>query len=75
MVGYDTAHKVGVGVPEGGHEFGKRLFIELTNRAEHALLGFIRGSKRGLVHPCHLVQTNNAVHCHEEREKEIKQLD
>lgn len=37
MVGNDTSDKVGVGVSEGGHEFGELLLVQLANGTEHAL--------------------------------------
>lgn len=33
----DAAHKVGVCVSQGGHEFGQLLFVELAHSAEHSL--------------------------------------
>lgn len=61
MVGDDTADKVGVGVPQGGHELGERLLVELAHGTEHALFGFVRGSEGRLTHPCHLVQADNPI--------------
>lgn len=61
MVGDDAAHKVGVGVPQCGHELGERLLVELTHCAKHALLCFVGGTKGCLVHPSHLVQTHDTV--------------
>lgn len=51
MVGDDAAHKVGVGVPQSGHQPGERLLVELAHGAEHALLGFVGGPKGRLTHP------------------------
>lgn len=61
MVGDDTADKVGVGVPQSGHELGERLLVELANGTKHALLGFIGGSEGCLTHPRHLVEADNTV--------------
>lgn len=62
MVGDDAANKVGVGVPQCGHELSERLLVELANSAKHALFGFVGGTKSRLIHPCHLVQTHDTVH-------------
>ena len=62
VVGDNTADKVGVGVPQCGHELGERLLVELAHRAEHALLGLIGCAEGRLVHPCYLVQTHDTVH-------------
>lgn len=40
MIWNDAADKVGVGIPQGGHQFGQLLLIELSNSTEHAFLGF-----------------------------------
>lgn len=61
MIGDDAANKVGVGVPQGGHEFGQLFLIQLTHGAEHALLSLISSTKCCLVHACNLVQTHNSV--------------
>lgn len=61
MVGDDAADKVGIGVPQRGHEFGQRLFVELPHCTKHALLRFVRGAERRLVHSCHLVQAHDPV--------------
>ncbi len=61
MVGDDAADKVGVGVPQCGHELGQRLLVELSHCAKHALFRFVGGPEGCLVHPCHLVQAHNAV--------------
>lgn len=39
MVGDDAANKVGVGVPQSGHELGQLLLVQLAHCAEHALAG------------------------------------
>ena len=39
VVGDDAAHEVGVGVPQGDHQLGELLLVELGHRAEHASLG------------------------------------
>jgi len=71
VVGDDAADKVGVGVPQGGHELGEGLLVELPHRAEHALLGLVGGAERRLRHAGHLVQAHDAVHwCGGERRKE-----
>ena len=62
MVGDDTTDKVGVGVPQGGHELGERLFVELSNGTKHALFGFVGGSEGRLTHSRHLVKADNPVH-------------
>lgn len=60
MVGDDAANKVGVCVPQSGHELGKLLLVQLAHRAEHAL-ACLKGT-RHLGHARHLIQTHNAVH-------------
>lgn len=60
MVGDDTANKVGVGVPQSGHELGQLLLVQLAHCAEHALAG-LKGPGH-LGHARHLVQTHDAVH-------------
>lgn len=40
MVGDDTTDKVGVGVPQGSHQFGQLFFVELSHCSEHTLPGF-----------------------------------
>lgn len=62
VVGDDAANKVGVGVPQCGHELGERLLVQLADRAKHALLGFVGGTKSRLIHPGHLVQAHDTVH-------------
>lgn len=62
MVGDDTADKVGVGVPQGGHELGERLLVELSHGTKHALFGFVRGSEGRLAHSRHLVEAHDAIH-------------
>lgn len=62
VVGDDAANKVGVGVPQRGHELGERLLVELADRAKHALLGFVGGTESRLIHPGHLVQAHDTVH-------------
>lgn len=61
MVGDDAANKVGVGVPQCGHELGQRLLVELSHRTKHALFRFVGGAKGRLVHPRHLVQAHDTV--------------
>ena len=61
VVGDDAADEVGVGVPQGGHEVGELLFVQLAHRAEHALAG-LEGSVHGVRHARHLVQAHDAVH-------------
>ena len=63
VVGDDAADEVGVGVPQGGHELGQLLLVELAHRAEHALTG-LEGTGH-LAHPSHLVQAHDAVHWRE----------
>lgn len=58
----DAANEVRVGVPEGRHQLGERLFVELPDGPEHALLGLIRRAKGGLRHARHLIQTHDTVH-------------
>ena len=62
VVGDDAADKVGVGVPQGGHEVGQLLLVQLAHRAEHALLGLVGGTERCVAHASHLVQAHDAVH-------------
>lgn len=42
VVGDDAAHKVGIGVPQSGHEVSQLFLIQLTHSAEHTLPGFKR---------------------------------
>lgn len=42
VVGDNAADKVGVGVPERGHEVTQLLLVQLAHGAEHALTGFGR---------------------------------
>lgn len=61
MVGDDASDKVGLGVVQGGHEFGQRFLVQLSHRAEHPLLG-LGGARHGAVR--HLgdgVQTHDPV--------------
>lgn len=60
MVGDDAADKVGVCVPQSGHELGQLLLVQLAHCAEHALAG-LKGTGH-LRHARHFVQTHNAVH-------------
>lgn len=60
MVGDDAANKVGVGVPQSGHELGQLLLVQLAHCAEHALAG-LKGTGH-LGHARHLVQPHDAVH-------------
>ena len=62
VVGDDAADKVGVGVPQRGHELGQGLLVQLAHRAEHALLGLVSGAERCVAHASHLVQAHDAVH-------------
>lgn len=39
MVGNDAADEVGVGIPQGGHELGQLLLVQLPHGTEHALSG------------------------------------
>ena len=61
MVGDDAANKVRIRVPQCGHEFGQRLFVELAHCTKHALFRFVCGTKCCLVHSCHLVQAHDAI--------------
>lgn len=61
MVGDDAADKVGVGVPQGGHQPAERLLVELPHGTEHAFFGFVRGSKGRLTHPRDLVKADDAI--------------
>lgn len=70
MIWNDAAYEVGVGVSEGCHELGERLFVELPDGAEHALLGFICRAKSCLSHASDLIQTYNSVHWGEGRRGE-----
>lgn len=60
MVWNDAANKVGVGVPQSGHELGELLLVQLAHCAKHAFAGF-KGT-RHLGHARHLIQTHNTVH-------------
>lgn len=62
MVGNDAANEVGVGVAESRHQLGERLFVELADGSEHALLGFIGRAKSCLRHPRDLIQAHNSIH-------------
>lgn len=66
----DAANEVGVGVSESCHQLGERLFVELPDGSEHALLGFIRRAKSCLSHTSDLIQTYNSVHWGKERRGE-----
>lgn len=72
VVGDDAAHEVGVGVSESGHELGQLLLVELADCAEHALLGFVRGAEGRLVHPGHLVQAHDPIHCGREGRNTVR---
>lgn len=61
MVGDDATDKIGVGVPQCCHELGEWLLVELSHGAKHALFCFIGGTKRGLIHSCHLVQAHDTI--------------
>lgn len=61
MVGDDAAHKVGVSVPQSGHQPGERLLVELPHGAEHPFLGFVGGSKGRLTHSCYLVKADDTI--------------
>lgn len=39
VVGDDTSHKVRLGVVQCGHKFGQRFLVQLSDCAEHPLLG------------------------------------
>lgn len=39
MVGDDATDKVGVGVPQGSHQLGQLLLVQLSYCSEHALPG------------------------------------
>lgn len=62
VVGNDAADKIGVGVPQRGHQLGQLLLVQLAHGAEHALLGFVRGTECRLVHAGDLVQADDVVH-------------
>lgn len=62
VVGDDAANKVGVRVPQGSHELGEGLLVELSHCAEHSLLCLVSGSECRLCHTGHLVQAHDAVH-------------
>jgi len=59
VVGDDATDKVGVGVPQSGHELGQLLLVQLAHRAEHTLAG-LEGT--GHFGHGHLIQTHDAVH-------------
>lgn len=59
MVRDDAADKVGVGVPQSGHELGQLLLVQLAHGAEHALTG-LKGTGH-LGHARHLIQTHDVV--------------
>lgn len=59
MVRDDTADKVGVGVPQSGHEPGQLLLVELAHRAEHALTR-LKGTGH-LGHARHFIKTHDVV--------------
>jgi len=40
MVGDNATDKVGVGVPQGSHQFSQLFFVELSHCSEHTLPGF-----------------------------------
>lgn len=61
MVWDDAADKVGIGVPQCGHQLRQLLLVQLSHGAEHALLGLVGGTKRCLIHACDLVQTHDSV--------------
>ncbi len=69
MVGDDATDKVGVGVPECGHEVTKLLLVQLAHSAEHALTGFER-TMHGVRHSCHLIKADNTVHCEDTKTAE-----
>ena len=48
VVGDDAPHKVGVGVPQGDHQLGQLLLVELGDGAEHPSLG--HSAKLGVRH-------------------------
>lgn len=59
VVGNDAADKVGVRVPQGGHELGQLLLVQLAHGAEHAFTG-LEGA--GHLGHGHLIQTDDPVH-------------
>ena len=61
MVGDNAADKVWVGVPQGGHELGQLLLVQLAHGTEHALFRLVGSTECRLVHACHLVQTHNTI--------------
>lgn len=61
MVGDDAANKVGIRVPQCGHQLWQLLLVQLSHGAEHALLGLVGGTKSCLIHASNLVQTHNSV--------------
>lgn len=75
MVRDDAADKIGVGVPQRGHELGKRLLVELSHGAKHALFCFVGGTKGCLIHSCHLVQAHDTIDWWEDGKNWLEQED
>lgn len=48
VVGDDASHKVRLGVVQCGHEFGQRFLVQLSDCAEHPLLGLGGTRHRGV---------------------------
>lgn len=63
MVGDYAADKIGVGVPQCGHELGERLLVKLSHCTKHALFCFVGGTKGCFIHSRHLVQAYDTVDC------------
>lgn len=61
VVGDDAPHKVRLGIVQCGHEFGQRFLVQLSDCAEHPLLGLGGTRHRAVCHLGNCVETHDSV--------------